>query len=82
MKKAYTKPEIVFEDFSLSTNIAAGCEFPSQIHAKDSCGFYFEGVGFIFITEESGCVDREIETGVFSGICYHVPTEDSNVFSS
>ena len=40
MKKAYSKPDIVFEDFSLSTNIAAGCEENPSLYTEtvNTCG--------------------------------------------
>ena len=34
MKKQYVKPELYFEDFELSANIATGCEAPTN-HTKD-----------------------------------------------
>ena len=75
MKKAYSKPIITFESFTLSTNIAAGCEYRTTSEA-----LLFPGVGYVFV---SGC-DYPVGTddGQYNGICYHVPIEAANVFAS
>ena len=39
MKREYTKPIIVFENFSMSTNIAAGCEHITNNHVENVCGY-------------------------------------------
>ena len=75
MKKAYSKPIITFESFTLSTNIAAGCEF--RVNSGD---LLFPGVGFVFV---QNC-DYPVGTddGQYNGICYHVPIDTANVFAS
>lgn len=80
MKKAYSKPDIVFEDFSLSTNIAAGCEALANFPQGD-CGYVFAPDVVIFMEERHGCT-TEVETGEYNGICYHNPSDDNNLFSS
>ena len=81
MKKAYSKPEIFFEDFSLSTNIAAGCElFPN--FAENECGVKWSKGKMLFVTGVTGCttiVEDESEGNDFP--CYHNPS-DPNVFNS
>lgn len=89
MKKNYNKPEIMFEDFSLSNNIAAGCEFEAN-SAQDMCG-YVLGITnqVVFISKETGCTYTENvvsdSTGYYyqgaNKICYHVP-DASNLFNS
>lgn len=81
MKKTYTKPEIMFEDFKLSTNIAAGCETKTSTPSLDQCGYAVPGVGVIFIQGVNGCT-KKIESGEFNGLCYHNPTELNNLFNS
>ena len=82
MKKAYKKPEIVFENFSLSTSIAAGCENPTNLPSKNQCGLDFSGL-MVFMNGMTGCEDIQIAEGDdFDGICYHVPTEQNNLFTS
>ena len=81
MKKVYEKPEIVFENFSLSTNIAAGCEYTDPNHPD----LFFSGMGYAF-TSEANCgypIPNEVGgDGDFNGICYHVPSEIKNLFNS
>lgn len=83
MKKPYVKPEVHFESFELSTSIATGCEFKSN-HTKNQCGFEVEGLdGNVFITGVTGCKYKEpdSENNTY-GICYHVPIDKSNLFTS
>lgn len=79
-KKKYNKPEIFFEDFSLSTNITAGCELIPNFN-EGECGIKW-GKKHIFITGITGCTTT-IENGdpKYDGACYHNPT-DPNVFNS
>lgn len=88
MRKAYSKPEIMFEDFSLTTNIAAGCELKSN-SAMYQCQ-YEVGRGSnkknVFILDY-GCTYTEVTiendgTPSYNGICYHVPIESNNLFNS
>ena len=74
MKKPYSKPQILFEDFSLSTNIA-NCEATME-------DMYVPGVGHVFV---SGCdqnVDDGSGDGEYGGICYNNPSGGPNVHSS
>ena len=84
MKKAYMKPEIVFESFSMSTNIAAGCEVQTDTPSENECGVYFSGLN-VFLDGMQGC-DWEILNdggdGEFLGLCFHVPTGEQNLFTS
>lgn len=88
MKKAYSKPDILFESFSLATSIAAGCE-EKALSTQDACGVKF-GKSIIFTSEAHGCasvisdgsltgnwVDKEN-----NGLCYHNPSATYNVFIS
>ena len=96
MKKAYKKPEIMFEDFSLSCNIAAGCE-PGGIvgnPSKGVCGVLTSSGDVIFNSSVGDvCVFKPSDMGntpvlgndpddEWDGFCYHVPTESSNLFNS
>jgi len=78
MKKAYEKPEILFEDFSLSTHIASDCEYKPKDDA-----LYLPGEGFVFV---EGCdvpmIGEIGGDGEYNGICYHVVKDNVNVFSS
>ncbi len=79
MKRAYSKPEIAFEDFSLSTNIAS-CNTPGN-QAENVCGYFWPGIGYVFSEDISGC-QKKVDNGDWNGICYHVPTGDKNLFNS
>ena len=86
MKKVYTKPEIIFESFSLSTNIAGDCESIIDTQSRGNCGIEF-GSLVIFVGEYTGCnsnngVVVEGDDGNYNGICYHVPVESSTLFNS
>ncbi len=72
MKKTYSKPVIVFESFQLATSIAGGCALGTEPPVD---------VGGFKVFADTGC-DAMPEDGKDYNICYHVPTADSNVFSS
>ena len=79
MKLAYEAPEIIYEDFSLSASIAAGCEFKTSLPAEGSCGIMMEGDIF-FVDVSTGC-----ETTPPPGnntICYHNPYDSNSLYTS
>ena len=76
MKKNYSKPEIVFESFKLSTSIAGTCELFGNQADPTNCE-YDTGIGIIFATCEYSSQD-----GTEFGVCYDVPTGDPKVFGS
>lgn len=85
MRKFYSKPEIFFEDFSLSTSITVGCDVQTHTPSKDQCGIYVEGVGNLFLTTIAGCNGEggfPVEFDNYNGICYHVPLDTNNLFNS
>ena len=82
MKRTYTKPEIVFEDFTLSTNIAAGCEVRIDTQARGNCGYEY-GPMVLFLHGIAGCSDEIEDDGSrLNGLCYHNPTDLNNLFNS
>lgn len=81
MKKEYVKPVIVFESFSLSTNIAADCDSIVGSQSQGSCPVLGTGGIAIFIGPETGCVICPPEDG-WDGLCYHVPIEGNQLFNS
>lgn len=85
MKKVYVKPQIVFENFALSTRIAGDCEEKTNLPSNDSCGLDFSGLK-VFLDGMGGCTDIKVDNvggdGEFNGICYHVPSGDNNLFNS
>ena len=80
MEKKYDKPQVFFEDFQLSANIAGDCTGrPNNQSDEGSCGY--EDNGFvIFVEGNSGCAFKT--KGPFNRVCYHVPTGDISVFVS
>ena len=85
MKKTYTKPEIFFESFSLSTNIASNCEHPFTLASKGVCGIPDENDLPMDIFDPSLGGSCQVQGGsgaMYDGFCYHVPTENDNLFNS
>lgn len=84
MKKAYSKPQIMFDDFTLSTNIAGDCDVKTNTFGNNTCGMDFSGLK-VFLDTMGGC-DHKITSdggdGEFAGICYHVFTTGENLFNS
>lgn len=80
MKKAYVKPEIYFESFELSANIATGCAFIAN-HAKDECGLELgPGLDVLFISATTGCSRQPVDGD--TSVCYHVPYDSNKLFTS
>lgn len=80
MRKTYSKPEILFEDFTLNESIAGDCEVKTYTPAQKQCGLDFAG-DVIFLIDMTGCTDKYAE-GEYEGICYHVPDSSNNLFNS
>lgn len=84
--KKYSKPEIAFEDFSVSTNIAAGCD-EKHNHEQWSCGFVLPGAVPVMVfsttAPNTNCTaDGDGNKDVYDGFCYHVPDGGLNLFVS
>ncbi|MBQ8830714.1 MAG: hypothetical protein IJ017_03860 [Oscillospiraceae bacterium] len=85
MKKVYNKPQIMFESFILSTNIAGDCEVDTDLKSNDDCGLDFSGK-VVFLDTMNGCKGGiEVEDvggdGIHNGICYHI-SQGQNLFNS
>ncbi|MBQ7889414.1 MAG: hypothetical protein IJ356_06615 [Erysipelotrichaceae bacterium] len=88
MKSIYVSPEIMYEDFSLSTNIAGTCESIVGNPTKGTCAvigtgpdqniFSSDMVGICFFSPEG----MGLEKDKWDGFCYHVPTEAYSLFNS
>ena len=79
MKKTYVKPQILFDSFELSQDIAAGCEFKNGLQAQGACGYATRN-GVVFVEGVEGCEYTQPDTN--DALCYHVPTENTNIFAS
>lgn len=83
MKKPYNKPEILFDDFSLTTSITAGCEFKNGLHTEGSCGYDFgRSVGVVFSDSIEQCKYKANPDAEFNSLCYHNPGEYNDIFNS
>ncbi len=81
MKKTYVKPEVYFESFELSANIATGCStITKTLNEEQLCGF-FDGVDIIFLNGMSACTYPTTD-GSYNSMCYHHPAADTKLFSS
>ena len=85
MKKAYAQPDIWFESFALSENIASttgGCTRNITNQYSGNCGLYL-GNKIIFTIPAAGCKTK-VKDGSpqYDGICYHVPQNDNRLFNS
>ena len=82
MKKTYIKPEIMFENFSISTNIASGCEESISLISAGTCGIKW-GKSTIFTDDVDGCSTKIVDgDDDYNRLCYHVPDSNYNVFNS
>lgn len=82
MKKAYTAPEIQFEDFSLSATIAGTCERIVGTQSQGICGIEGTGGIMMFTDQMNACDYTPPTEDQWDGFCYHVPTELHTLFNS
>ena len=84
MKKLYSKPEIMFESFTICASIAAGCENINTNPTKDVCAYkYKDDFGrdrAVFTSSIAMCTTKN--DGDYNGICYDTPSENYNLFNS
>lgn len=85
MKKTYVKPQIMFESFALSTNIAGDCEVKTWTPNSGTCAYEVDMGAFgkrnVFLDEIAACTTVPAD-GMYDNFCYHVPTEAYNLFNS
>ena len=83
MKKAYLKPEIIFEDFTLNENIAGNnCEVRINNQTLNVCGFpHGTGGETLFVDELDAC-SFKVDDDINNGFCYHIPMDTANLFNS
>lgn len=92
MKRQYGKPEVTFENFTLSANIASSCGDALSYHSLDADCMFHSTYG-----DPNSCVFYENDFSVFldlavcdlqpdgeswSQVCYHVITDDMKAFTS
>lgn len=81
MKKVYEKPVIIFESFTLSTNIAGDCGTIINNSAREQCAYELRTGEHVFTSQYAICTTTE-DDGDYNGICYHVPIDTDNLFNS
>ncbi len=80
MKKAYTKPEIMFEDFSLNNSITAGCSVRVDGPSQGTCPYKVisgRKTNNIFMTTMDLC-DTYEDDDEYNGLCYHIFMEGAD----
>ena len=86
MKKTYSTPVILFENFTTSTSIATNCEGIVGNPSKGSCAVLGTGGIAVFDGSISACEYTSTELGQgedqWDGACYHVSTEGDSLFNS
>ena len=80
MKKAYTKPLIVFDCFEINDSIAAGCSFLSSNQAPYTCPVLDPEFNYTIFSERPTC--QSVPPGGNDSICYNVPVADWSVYVS
>ena len=76
MKKKYEKPEIMFESFTLSNNIAGSCETRTGLQSNSTCGLDFTGLGVVFLSTMGGCTASEYVTAYGSNDGYFITADN------
>lgn len=86
MKKAYTAPMILFESFTMSTNIANTCEAIVGNPNHGDCAVSGTGGVMVFDGTIEACTFTPEAMGgeadKWDGACYHVPVDTNNLFNS
>ena len=82
MKSIYVSPEIMYEDFSLSTNIAAGCEVYVGTPSPGQCTIMLGPKPLFDSDNIGGICETTPPPGKYDSACYHVPEENYNLFNS
>lgn len=90
MKKQYSKPGIVIEEFKLSQNISTACGAPGggstlgrPRYADGAYCAWEQGDMNIFIAANTKCTDIGLDDNeIYDGLCYNTPTANNAAFAS
>ena len=80
MKKKYQTPQILFESFTLSSSVAAGCGVISKPSAAYVCPVEDPEFGFTIFSDTNVC--DYTSPDAYDRVCYNVPLENNSVFTS
>ena len=81
MKKIYSKPEIMFESFVMSVNIAGTCDRKTNTPNAGNCGIAM-GSMTVFLDDMANVCNFGVADGTYDSICYHVPSDENELFNS
>jgi hypothetical protein len=81
VKKEYRKPFIVFESFTLSTNIAGDCGTIINNSSRNICPYITRTGLSVFMENINGCTTLD-DDGDYNGYCYNVPIDELSLFNS
>lgn len=86
MKMKYQKPQILFESFELATSIAASCNYVQtnlQSYEEDCAAYPIDLPDLRIFNRSDASSTCVVEpTGKFDDLCYQVPNDAYNVYTS
>ena len=87
MKKAYSKPEIMFEDFTLTNSITVGCGALVGAPTAGQCAYEVitsRDTKYIFTASMTNICTSPENDDEYNGLCYHVfgPEAEGALFNS
>ena len=86
MRKTYSKPQIMFEAFTMNTSIAAGCSLITKLpNLEIQCGFEVSDSRFDDVVFNTANPDTKCNTGAegpYNGLCYDNPSSNYIIFQS
>lgn len=77
MKKTYEKPLLYKESFEMADVISAACAIQVE-HQQGQCGIYAGDGMTLFIVNVCTVAKQD----GYNGMCYYVPTESTQIFTS
>ncbi len=78
MKRQYVKPDLSFESFEMSSNIALGCGKSAGYSVQDCNGNIIPGLSGTLFDQGMGCTIFPDDNGV----CYQTVSDDQRIFAS
>lgn len=89
MKKEYSKPGIIIEDFNIIQNVSLGScgithetQFGSPTHWNNKeCGWQ-DNLGSVYWVSKPACETTIPENTPIDGVCYNNPGGGMNIFGS
>lgn len=79
--KSYVSPIVSFESFELSSTYASGCEYKTG-HNVNACVYVLVGGRNVFVNSGTNCHDITAPGGEYGAVCYQVPSDQNNLFTS